>query len=76
MKIFSVSSASITRPRWKNAVRCETRAGAVVGAAGEVCKRRAVEDRLVVHHPDSGHDFSDAMRQAAYAWLDSVLGHQ
>jgi hypothetical protein len=33
----------------------------------------AAESRLVLRTPDSGHDFPEAERQAAYAWLDSVL---
>ena len=31
------------------------------------------EPRLVLRTPDSGHDFPDAERRAAYAWLDSIL---
>ncbi|MFM8878597.1 MAG: alpha/beta hydrolase [Verrucomicrobiota bacterium] len=32
-----------------------------------------VSSRLVLRTPDSGHDFPEAERQAAYSWLDSVL---
>lgn len=46
----------------------------VIATASKVYKLRGVEDRLVIHYPDSEHDFPDAMREAAYAWLDEVLG--
>lgn len=31
------------------------------------------KDRLLVEHPDAEHDFPDASRRAAYAWLDAIL---
>jgi dienelactone hydrolase len=42
-------------------------------AAAPVFALHAAESRLVLRTPDSGHDFPEAERQAAYAWLDSVL---
>ncbi len=42
-------------------------------AAAPVFALHGVESRLVLKTPDSGHDFPEAERQAAYAWLDSVL---
>ena len=42
-------------------------------AAAPVFALHGVESRLVLKTPDSGHDFPEAERRAAYAWLDTVL---
>ena len=42
-------------------------------AAAPVFALHGAESRLVLKTPDSGHDFPEAERRAAYAWLDSVL---
>jgi hypothetical protein len=42
-------------------------------AAAPVFALYGAESRLVLKTPDSGHDFPEAERRAAYAWLDSVL---
>jgi dienelactone hydrolase len=44
-----------------------------VDAAAPVFRLFRVEDRLTVRHPDCGHEFPVAVRQAAYDWLDHVL---
>jgi dienelactone hydrolase len=43
----------------------------VVAAASAVYKLRGAEARLCVVYPDTGHDFPDSVRQAAYKWLDN-----
>ncbi|MEY4326148.1 MAG: hypothetical protein RIS24_2319 [Verrucomicrobiota bacterium] len=42
-------------------------------AAAPVFALHQVESRLVLRTPDSGHDFPEAERRAAYDWLDLVL---
>jgi dienelactone hydrolase len=42
-------------------------------AAAPVFALHGAESRLVLRTPDSGHDFPEAERRAAYVWLDSVL---
>ncbi|MBL9151218.1 MAG: neutral/alkaline non-lysosomal ceramidase N-terminal domain-containing protein [Verrucomicrobiales bacterium] len=41
--------------------------------AGEVFALHQAADRLKLVTPDAPHDFPDAERQAAYAWLDGLL---
>jgi len=45
----------------------------IATAARPVFKLLGKPDNLRVEHPDCGHDFPDATRQAAYELLDSVL---
>jgi hypothetical protein len=45
----------------------------VIAEAGQVYKLLGAEDRLSVEYPDSGHDFPDSTRKAAYEWLDGQL---
>lgn len=42
-------------------------------AAAPVFALHGAESRCVLRTPDSGHDFPEAERRAAYGWLDSVL---
>ena len=42
-------------------------------AAAPVFELHGAGSRCVLRTPDSGHDFPEAERRAAYAWLDSVL---
>ena len=42
-------------------------------AAAPVFALHGAESRLVLRTPDSGHDFPEAERRAAYDWLDRVL---
>ncbi len=42
-------------------------------AALPVYRLLGVPEALVAHHPDSGHDFPPAVREAAYAFLDAAL---
>lgn len=42
-------------------------------AAQPIYKLLGAEGRLLVKHPDSSHDFPDALREGAYQTLDSVL---
>ena len=44
-----------------------------VREARKVYKLRQVEDALTVRHPESAHDFPDAVRHEAYDWLDERL---
>lgn len=45
----------------------------VVAAARPVFRLLGAEERVVVEHPDSEHDFPPAQRQAAYRWLEEQL---
>ena len=45
----------------------------VIQSATEVYGLLGAKDALVVHYPDSGHDFPDKVRQAAYDRLDQWL---
>ncbi len=45
----------------------------VVTEVEEVYKRLAAPQRLVAKYPDAGHDFPDAEREQAYAWLKEIL---
>ena len=42
-------------------------------AAMPVYRLLEAEGRMVIRHPDSNHDFPDAMRQEAYRTIDGVL---
>ncbi|MFM8413142.1 MAG: alpha/beta hydrolase, partial [Planctomycetota bacterium] len=44
-----------------------------VAAARPAYAARQAEGRLVVHHPDCGHDFPPAQREAAYGFLAALL---
>jgi hypothetical protein len=44
-----------------------------VKAAGPVYELLGAKENIVLRHPDVGHDFPPAVRQAAYAFLDKVL---
>jgi hypothetical protein len=46
----------------------------IVAAARPVFKLLGHEDRLMVEHPDCGHDFPVEMREKAYRLFDRVLG--
>jgi len=46
----------------------------IAAAAGEVYRLFGHPERLRVEHPDCDHDFPTEMRQAAYAFIDGVLG--
>jgi hypothetical protein len=43
----------------------------VIAAAGEVYQLLEARDRLRAEYPDAKHDFPEAVRQAAYEWLDA-----
>ncbi len=45
----------------------------IVAAARPIYKLLGHEERLMVEHPDCGHDFPDAMREKAYRLFDTVL---
>ena len=45
----------------------------IAAAAGKVYKLYGHADRLRVEHPDCGHEFPPAMREAAYAVVTSVV---
>ncbi len=45
----------------------------VMAAAAKVYKLRGAEEKLKPVYPDAAHDFPDAVRQEAYAWLDRWL---
>ncbi len=45
----------------------------VMQGAGTVYELLDAEDRLKAEYPDSGHDFPDDIRHAAYDWLDRQL---
>jgi dienelactone hydrolase len=45
-----------------------------IEAAGGVYDLFAAKAHLLAVHPDAGHDFPPAVRQAAYAFLDRALG--
>lgn len=47
----------------------------VMAEAGKVYRLLGAPDRLAARYPDSAHDFPDADRQAAYAFLDRWLAH-
>lgn len=36
--------------------------------------RFQLNDRLIVRHPDTGHEFPEALRHEAYAFIESVIG--
>lgn len=52
--------------RWKSVDRC-------AAAARPIYKLAEGEGRLVVEHPDYGHDFQPEQRERAYKLIDSVL---
>jgi hypothetical protein len=52
--------------RWQSVDRLVAAARPVYGLLG-------APDALTVAHPDSDHDFPDAMRQQAYALFDRYL---
>lgn len=52
--------------RWKSVDRC-------AAAAEPIYKLAGGAGRLVVEHPDYGHDFRPEQREAAYRTIDSVL---
>jgi len=52
--------------RWRSVDRC-------AAAAQPVYKMLGGDGKLIVRHPDCDHDFPDAMREEAYATIDSVL---
>jgi dienelactone hydrolase len=45
----------------------------IAASAREIYKLYGVPDRLRVEHPDSEHDFPDAMREIAYAMIAEAL---
>ncbi len=45
----------------------------VVTGAGGVYELLGAKPNLRAEYPDTGHDFPDAIRQKAYAWLDEQL---
>ena len=45
-----------------------------VNAARPVYALFGAEEKLVAEHPDAGHDFPNRIREAAYAFVDGVLG--
>jgi hypothetical protein len=45
-----------------------------VNACVTKMKRKFPADRLVVEHPDCGHDFPPDVRERAYRFLDRELG--
>jgi dienelactone hydrolase len=47
-----------------------------VAAARPVFSLYGADDRLVVAHPEGGHDFPDETRQQAYAFIDRVIRAQ
>lgn len=51
---------------WESVDRC-------AAAAQPVYRLLGGEGKLVVRHPDSGHDFPDTVREEAYRFIDSVL---
>jgi len=55
-----------TNFRWQSVDRCAQ-------AARPVYRLLGSGEAPVVRHPDCGHDFPDAVRAEAYAFLDSVL---
>ena len=52
--------------RWKSVDACASAARPVYSLLGG-------EGRLIVKHPDSGHDFPEKLREEAYGVIDSVL---
>lgn len=44
-----------------------------VSAAGHVFELLGAKDKLVLDAPEAEHDFPQAQRDAAYAWLDKLL---
>lgn len=66
------------RPLFVNAPQRDTNFKAasvdeVVTAARRVYELYGAGDRLVVEHPDAGHDFPEAVRERAYEFLDRCL---
>jgi hypothetical protein len=45
-----------------------------IDAARPVYELLGAGERLRAEFPDAGHDFPEAQRQAAYAFLESVVG--
>ena len=45
-----------------------------LNAAAPVYALHGAPDRLAAQHPDCGHDFPPAVREAAYAFIDRALG--
>lgn len=52
--------------RWQSVDRC-------AASARPVYKLLAAEDKLIVRHPDTAHEFPADMREEAYRTIDSVL---
>ncbi|MEO2018488.1 MAG: alpha/beta hydrolase, partial [Fuerstiella sp.] len=52
--------------RWKSVDEC-------AAAAAPVYKLLRADEKIVVKHPDTDHNFPDDMRQSAYNMIDSVL---
>ncbi|MFT4637376.1 MAG: glucose/arabinose dehydrogenase [Verrucomicrobiales bacterium] len=48
--------------------------GRCVDMARKIYQRFQVEDRIVLRHPDSGHEFPNDLREEAYKMIESVLG--
>jgi pimeloyl-ACP methyl ester carboxylesterase len=48
----------------------------VVGDARPVFGLYGVADRLIVEHPEGGHDFPDAMREKAYRLIEETLAKE
>ena len=46
-----------------------------IAAANPVYRLYGAEDKLVIVHPDSEHDFPPQVREQAYAFVDGVLKH-
>ena len=55
-----------TNFRWRSVDRC-------IAAATPIYSLAGAEGKLVVEHPDYGHDFQIEQRKAAYKTLDTVL---
>jgi len=64
--VFISAPLRDTNFQWKSVDR-------VAAAAREVYQLHGVPERLRVEHPDSEHDFPDAMRELAYALFESNL---
>ncbi len=52
--------------RWKSVEQC-------AAAAHPVYELLGGRGKLIVKHPDCGHDFPEELRRAAYKLIDSVL---
>jgi dienelactone hydrolase len=48
----------------------------VAGEARPIFRLYGVTDRLIVEHPEGGHDFPDAMREKAYRLIEETLAKE